>query len=512
MSRSTHPRSRGRVALAAALLAAALLTQALAAAAAVASATPKPVLEALDYVASCQRTDGGFAEKSASASSDALTAWTIVALASADQDPNSWRSNGRSPVDFLATRSGDWRTVTDYARTAIAARAAGKDPSSFGGVDLIARIRASRTDHGSSGDSFGPYVNTHVWALLALESAGESVTDREVSWLVGQQNSDGGWGWAPTVASDSNDTAAAIQSLVACGIDRGSDTVKRGLAYLHTKKSSSGGFGYTASSFDANSTSWAIQALASAGQDTSSARAALRTLQAEDGSVRYTSGSKANPLLVTVQAIPALASRPFPLAVRAKAAAFRAQPRVRLVAPASGSVVASGAAAVVRLSVTDGGTGIAPATLKVLVDGRATSAKLVGSTARVSVLGLAPGAHSVVASVADRAGNAVRTSRLAFTVAAASSATATGSATATSALTATAAPAAAASAAAAALAAAGTPADGGAASGSRATPAGAEGWSPLGIAIAVLVGALVPVAGFGGYLLWRRRRGASPSV
>ncbi len=168
---------------------------------------------ALDYVHSCQHSDGGFGEKG-SASSDPLTAWTMVAIAAAGEDCDAWTVNGKSPAAYLATQASAWRTTTDYARTVLAVVAARKDPRAFGGVDLVGKLEADVHDQGSAGDQLGPYVNSHIWAMIALKAAGRTVTDRETQWLLSEQNSDGGWGWAPSTGSDTNDTAAAVEALV----------------------------------------------------------------------------------------------------------------------------------------------------------------------------------------------------------------------------------------------------------------------------------------------------------
>lgn len=404
-----------------------------------ASGSGVPVNKALDYVAACQRNDGGFAEKTASASSDALTAWTIVGIASAGQDPNAWRRGGKSPVEYLSTQSAKWRTETDYARTVLAACAAERDPRAFGGVDLIACIRAGKQDHGDAGDSFGPYVNSHIWSLLALKASGEAVSAREVAWLISQQNADGGWGWAPTVSSDSNDVAAAIEALVACGQSPSSEAVRRGIEYLRVRQASGGGFNSTGGAADANSTAWAIQALLAAGEDPSgsawkegagSPMSALIGFQQPSGAMRYTAANSANPLLATVQSLPPLALRSFPLA-RGTAAStlFPSAPTVALTAPAAGSTVVQSVPVTIKLSVSDGnGTGIDPGTLRVSLDGKRISARLSGSVVTAAPVTLGAGQHAVVVTVADRAGNAVTSPAVTFGVgamASASTATAT---------------------------------------------------------------------------------------
>lgn len=376
------------------------------ASAAVTTTSTSPVSKALDYLVSCQRPDGGFAEKGATASDDKLTAWTIIALSSAGQDPNAWKVSGHSPVEFLRSQSAKWSSVTDWSRTTLAVLASGEDPRSFGGVNLVAKIVDERNDHGAAGDSFGPDINTHVWALIALQATGEE-TGRGVSWLLSEQNQDSGWGSAPDVASsDPINTAIALQALIACGQNNASLGVTRGIAYLDWAQKTDAGFG------EANSTAWAIQALNAAGVSPSDSAwkkgsatpvSTLNSLVRTDGSIGYAASK--NPLLTMVQAIPALSSKPFPVALRGwrAGAAFRGAPVVSLVTPA----VAASKSTVVRLSLSDAGTGINTGTLKVEVDGKSAEAKLSGSSVSVGPVSVSKGSHRITVSVADHAGNAI---------------------------------------------------------------------------------------------------------
>ena len=383
------------------------------------------VPRALDYLHACQRGDGGFAEKTGSASSEALTAWAIVAIASAGEDPNQWKVGSASPTDFLAKKSSSWRTTTDYARTTLAVVAAEKNPRSFGGVDLIGKMRADEQDRGADGDQIGPYVNSHIWALIALESAGQTITPREIQWLVGQQNADGGWGWAPGLASDTNDTAAALQALIGAGQSPTSAPVTQALAYLRARQLADGGFTYSGTKSDADSTAWVIQALRAAGQPPEQQRKSgkdpltfLRSLQAADGSLRYSASSTANPLLVTVQSISALSGRTLPLKLtRPASAVLPWKPAIAVQSPAVGAVVAWPAGSAIRVSVTDGqGTGIAAGGVTIKVDGKALKTTTSGQMAEAKPAALANGKHTVVVSAKDRAGNSATVATWQFTV------------------------------------------------------------------------------------------------
>jgi prenyltransferase beta subunit len=398
----------------------------------------RTVDRALDYLRAHQNRDGGFSARPG-ASSGQLTAWSILAIAAAGQDPRSWTSaTGASPVECLANTSGEWKDATDYARAALAATAGGADPHSFGGVDVIARLQAGLADHGERGSSYGPFINTHIWSVLALRGAGEQPAAGSVTWLLSQQNDDGGWGWAPQVASDSNDTAAALEALAACGQSMSSKPVRSALDYLATCRAAGGGFAYTPGGrADANSTAWVVQGLVAAEEDPDSgrwasgstgAREALERLQSADGSVLYTAGRAVNPLFVTAQSIPAFAARPFPLA-RGTAGRFAAEPTLSLVVP---ETLAAGMPVELTLKFDDaGGTGIKAGTLRVKLDGRTVATRAVSGGAVVGPVSLGAGPHTIAAVVGDRAGNVGRLAPRTFTVGRSASATSTATASAT---------------------------------------------------------------------------------
>lgn len=374
------------------------------------------VLRALDYLHARQFVDGGFGEKGRG-SNEQLTAWSIVAVAAAGQNPNTWQRGSNDPVRYLSRHSSGWRLTTDFARTTLAAVAAGKSPHDFGGIDLIARI--TRDVHADgSGDRIGPAVNSHIWSMIALKAAGEPVTADEIRWLRGQQNGDGGWGWGQSVASDSNDTAAAVQALVAAGESPGSETIRRAVSYLRARQRPDAGFAYTGTVSDAPSTSWVIQALSAAGESvsgkawrkgTSSPLTRLCAFQASSGALRYTASRVQNPLFTTVQAIPALAVRPFPIAFsRSFARAQSGAPILRPIRPARNSVVPRGAPVSIALKIEDASTGIVRSSVRVRVDGAARTVSLSGSTAQVQAGVLGSGSHTVAVEAEDKAGNTAR--------------------------------------------------------------------------------------------------------
>ena len=138
---------------------------------------------------------------------------------------------GASPADYLAGKP--YPTATDLELRILALDALGRAPSV-----LADQLESLRRDSGA----IGPSVNATIWGILALRSVGRPAGSKAVSYLLRQQREDGGWSWYPGVASDSNDTAAAIQALRAAGVSRTSRAIVRGLAYLRRLQNPDGGF------------------------------------------------------------------------------------------------------------------------------------------------------------------------------------------------------------------------------------------------------------------------------
>lgn len=225
----------------------------------------------------------------------------------------------------------------------------GRDPRTFGGTDLVARLLATKRTSGPDAGLFGVQdpafdgAYRQSVALLGLDAAGLSDPDA-VSWLTRQQCPDGGWQayradltapCAPTntttfTGEDTNSTAIAAQALAALGVTPTASP----LGFLDATQNTDGGFGFLAgTATDANSTSLAIQAIIALGEDPlagrwtdadgDTPRAALLRLQlgcsapaAERGAFAYqpeTDGSLSPNVLATVQVVPALTGTPYPV-------------------------------------------------------------------------------------------------------------------------------------------------------------------------------------------------------
>ena len=277
--------------------------------------------EGVSYLLAHQAGDGGFYEAGRQAAGqDSVTAWCVMALRAAGVDPGSVRSGGRSPLDFLATQSGNWRSVTDYERTLLAATAAGADPRSFGGVDLVGKVLSFQGPKGNIGDA----VNSNAFGILALRSAGMQPPGGAVAWQQSVQNADGGWGNSPGAASNPDMTAASVMALRSAGVPAGDPSIAAALGYLHSIQAPDGGFSFQAGSSDVSATAWCVQAIISVGQDPGGAewslggatpRGYLLSMQEADGHFTWTAGRDMNPVWTTAYAVCALAGKPYPVAV-----------------------------------------------------------------------------------------------------------------------------------------------------------------------------------------------------
>ena len=239
------------------------------------------------FVESSQQVDGGFAERGGT-TSPALTAWATLGLTAL----------GRRADGALAYLRQHDDSVTAPPTRALVAMAA----AALGDAALAAALPTS-----------GGQTNTVIWSILARRQAGLPVPRALVDLLRDRQARDGGWSWGTGVASDTNDTAAAVQALRAVGA--GGAPVRRALAYLGTARNSDGGFGLVPGrASDAQSTAWVIQALlASGSRPPRRALAYLSRLRQRDGSYRYSARYAVTPVWVTAQVLPGVAKKSFPL-------------------------------------------------------------------------------------------------------------------------------------------------------------------------------------------------------
>jgi len=280
------------------------------------------ITRALGYLHRAQNPDGGVGGAPRQSSSDLFSGWAAMGAAAGGARPADLRRSGRSLADFVAASAGHMHAIGDLERTILALSASGISAGPGGGHDLVSRLLGHRSGDGS----FGEQVNYTSFAILALRSTGRSARDpvlhSAARWLARQEDHDRGFGFGTRGASsDVDDTAAAVQALIAAG-QRSGAPVARAIGFIVSHQNPDGGFPLApGAESNAQSTAWAVQGLVATGRDPDSVHRGggrspmgyLRSLQQSDGSVRYSPTSAQTPVWVTAQALTALARAPFPI-------------------------------------------------------------------------------------------------------------------------------------------------------------------------------------------------------
>ena len=282
---------------------------------------------ALDYLKTQQNADGGFGSGFSPDSAIGSTADAVLAIVSAGGDLATFDQGGSTPLTYLAANTPT--TGGDLAKLIMALVAAGQNPRDFGGVDSVAALEGMVGVDGMIGTENDTFV-AHTLAVLALSSVQRPIPAASVDIIKAAQQENGSWAWDGTAATagDTNTTAFAVQALVAAGEAADSEAVTKALAYYKSIQNDDGGLPYQNPSdygtdTDANSTAVVIQAIIAAGQDPAGADwtaasgtpvAALEALQNESGAFAWQAAMPDDNLLATVQALPALAGKAFPIA------------------------------------------------------------------------------------------------------------------------------------------------------------------------------------------------------
>jgi hypothetical protein len=272
---------------------------------------------AVAWLATKQEADGGFSSGLAKGSDIGATSDAVIALAAAKQPIGSVKSkSGKTPLNYLETQvRSKSLNAGQYAKIALAVKAAGLDPYKFGGKDLTALIKAG---YNEKTGVIGSNVFIHSSALLALASAGAVIPEKAVTTLEALQAPSGGWAFMGSGDPDVDTTALSVQALIAAGRHANNGAAGRGLGYLHSLQNADGGFPYQSPSAfgtdtNANSTALVAQAIIASGDQPESWAAnhgnplgALVILQQPSGSIAYQSAFASDNILATIGAIQAL--------------------------------------------------------------------------------------------------------------------------------------------------------------------------------------------------------------
>jgi energy-coupling factor transport system substrate-specific component len=279
-----------------------------------------PTSRAVSYLRSVQNADGGFGGAPGRGSNQLHTGWAALGLAAGGSNPADVGRGGRSVIDYIKSSGGSLDDLGELERTILVLRASSMSPKNFQGRNLVAELKSKQRSNGS-------WASNNAWTafgILALRAAGESngssAVRRARTWLARQQGRDGGFGVAPGATSDTDNTGSVLQALGAAGL-RSGKRVDRAIAFLRGSQNRDGGFGQLRG-YDSNtqSTAWAVQGVLGVGRSPGTLKRGgktalgyIRSLQASNGSVRYSRRSSQTPVWVTADALRALAGKPFPL-------------------------------------------------------------------------------------------------------------------------------------------------------------------------------------------------------
>lgn len=211
-------------------------------------------------------------------------------------------------------------------KLALVAKIAGKNPSSFGGLDLISELRGLMDSEGRFLDDskFGDFSNPlgQAFAILALQrGTSDGAPQAAIDYLVTAQCTDGGFPDAfskvgAPCSSSPDATGLALQALVATGAGC---PATRARSWLEAHQRADGSFASKAvdpskpAAGNVNSTAYAALGLTAAGESTSTVVSYLASVQNPDGglAIEPSGKDKASSDLATAQALDALAGSSF---------------------------------------------------------------------------------------------------------------------------------------------------------------------------------------------------------
>lgn len=277
---------------------------------------------AVMWLRSQQKSDGGFGvtqESSAAVTADVVYA---LALLGEDVDGPRWTAaSGKSALDALQALSLPAYATADPGQAGKITRAvaaAGADPRSFGGVDLVGTIEGFY-DPGT-GRYHPSWLFRHTVAIEALLRSGERVPQAAYDALIGSQLGDGGWFWSfDGEQSDVDTTGRVLLVMAELAKVPAPATYARATGWLKDVQLSDGDWntGYIEGPANANSTALSIGGLIAVGSglqagdletDSEAALATLLSFQEPSGAFVYMkeAGMEESRVVATTDALSAL--------------------------------------------------------------------------------------------------------------------------------------------------------------------------------------------------------------
>jgi len=244
-----------------------------------------------------------------------------------DQTPDPWitmalTAAGETDLDLGHLKEVSGNLATDYEKTILALTATGKDPRTFGNIDFVVQLKGFYQDNQIGSPDL---LNDDFWGILALVSAGESVSNQIIqdskNFILNNQNEDGGWSYSVGGASDTNDTAAAIMALLEVKVSSTDPVTTKAIDYLKSTQNDDGGFPYQpGSKSDSGSGAWVISAIYKLGEDPSNWQKNdqnpvdhLKSLQRSDGSFKWVASEDRGYPALTAYAVIALTQNYYPI-------------------------------------------------------------------------------------------------------------------------------------------------------------------------------------------------------
>ncbi|HET6872594.1 MAG TPA: prenyltransferase/squalene oxidase repeat-containing protein, partial [Sporolactobacillaceae bacterium] len=136
--------------------------------------------------------------------------WNAIALSKAGKPiPSSYL---KGVADAVKSAGGQFHAITDPERYTLGVLAAGGDPTTLAGANLVKAIY--------NGDATKQGLNGVIFGLAALGSANLPVPsqarwtkEKLATYLLQHQNTDGGWAWDGSQTSDLDTTGMALTAL-----------------------------------------------------------------------------------------------------------------------------------------------------------------------------------------------------------------------------------------------------------------------------------------------------------
>ena len=267
------------------------------------------------YLAGRQAATGAFFSADAPADSVA-EALAVVAAAPVGDAPV------RAALGYIAEHGArrSAERAAYAARITLGLISAGRDPRAFHGDHVEQVTRRYDQIKGTYDD--GLYSN--ALAVLALSAADEQIPERVLTMFETNVCRDGGFGHEEAcVTGADTDTTAMVAMAVTAWKGASAGVVRGARAWLRDNQLAGGGWGARpGDAVNANSTGLAVSAIVAIGEDPVGAtwRArdgspmdAVASLQLPSGAFRYLASDERANDYATVQAVPALARRAYPV-------------------------------------------------------------------------------------------------------------------------------------------------------------------------------------------------------